>query len=309
MIPVAPVLQLRPLQAGEREILVGPLNEALLQAPFSSPFHTATLHEQLLAPAPPTLLPVRWQRHLRLCAWRARRLEGFADIAVGLDSDSADRPDYQPLGLLRFLLLINAERANEVAAALLAAAEEFWQKTGVAQVKAFHHSTGYPSFQAGLGALPGDWAEVIRVLTGVGYHFTERFYLFSRPLDQPIEEITPLAELSLVYDGTRSDRLYQLYRRMDRIGTARLVTIDLDTPNGVVTVAKLVHLEVDSVWQGQRIGKWLLKRIINDCTIQGQRQLLAHVPHGRHVAISLFNQLGFEELNYRGYTLEKRLTQ
>src|SRR4029079_9822480 len=102
------------------------LNEALANAPFSSPFNPATVQEQLISANPPSLHSVRWKRHQRLAAWRARRLEGFIDVAVGLDSDSVDLPDYQPLGLLRFFYLVErSERAAVVTTALVEAAEEF----------------------------------------------------------------------------------------------------------------------------------------------------------------------------------------
>ena len=59
--------------------------------------------EQLFGQAPPTMLPVRWQKHQLLGAWRAGSLMGLADVACGLDSNSPEEPDYRPIGLLRFL--------------------------------------------------------------------------------------------------------------------------------------------------------------------------------------------------------------
>lgn len=309
MMPVAPSLLVRPLRMDERPAIAAALNAALSEIAFCTPFNQATIQEQLYAANPPSLHPVQWQSLERLAAWRARKLEGFIDAGVGLDAESLDQPDYEPLGLLRFLLLVEpSERRAEVAASLLETAEAFWRRHGVGRVKAFHYSTGYPNFQAGLGALPGDWSDEIWALTGAGYQFTDRFYCLSRPLADPVEETAPAAELSLVYGGTASDRSYQLYRRTDWVGMARVVAIPLEGALGGHRLAKLLHIEVDPAWRGRNIGKWLVKRIINDYTLQGYSQLVAHLAHDRHIAVTLFSQLGFLEENYRGYTLEKTLT-
>jgi ribosomal protein S18 acetylase RimI-like enzyme len=148
----------------------------------------------------------------------------------------------------------------------------------------------------------------MRALTSAGYQLTERFYCLSRTLEEPVEEVLPGAELSLVYGGTAEDRTYQLYRRTDWVGSARVVTVRLESAAGLLRLAKLLHIEVDPAWRGMDIGKWLVKRIINDCTLQGYPQLLVYAPHSRQIAVALFNQLGFVEENYRGYTLEKTLT-
>jgi GNAT superfamily N-acetyltransferase len=309
MMPVAPSLLVRPLHEDERRIVAAALNQLFAETPYSAPLHPAAVHEQLLAANPPSYHAVRWQGFARLAAWRARQLQGFLDAAVGFDSESPDLPDYRPLGLLRFFHIVApAERADEVARALLQAAEQFWQRAGVGHIKAFHHSTGYPTFQAGLGALPGDWSTEVRALTSAGYQFTERFYCFSRALADPVEEMLPQGELSLVYGGTPTDRTYQLYRRTDWVGQARVVVINLEEAIGGHRLAKLMHMEIEPAWRGLDIGKWLVKRIINDYTMQGFSQLIAHVAQHRHVAVSLLTQVGFLEENYRGYTLEKALS-
>ncbi len=308
MMPVAPSLLLRPLQGDERHMIGEAINTVLAETPFCTQLDPATIYEQLYAANPPSLHPVNWQGFERIAAWRARRLEGFIDAAVGLDSDNIDSPDYAQIGLLRFFLLVErGERADAIAAALLAAAEEFWRSSGVAYIKAFHYSTGYPMFQAGLGAIPGDWAQEVRALTAAGYHFVDRYYCLARALIDPVEETMPTAQLSLVYGGTPSDRNYQLYRRADWVGTARVVAFNIEEAVGGHRLAKLMHLELDPAWRGQDIGKWLLKRIINDYTLQGYSQLIAHVPSHLHVAVSLLTQAGFIEENYRGYSLEKTL--
>lgn len=310
MMPVPPEIQVRPLQEEDEGMLAELLGRVLVSTPYSAVFEAADFQAQFYQAMPPTLYPVRWQSHARLCAWRARRLEGFIDVAVGLDSESASLPDYQPFGLLRFLLLPEkGELVSEVAQVLLSAAEEFWQQMGVGHVKAFHLSTGYPAFQAGIGILPGDWTEHIRELMGANYYLVERFYALSRPLDLPVEEVLPLAGLSLVYRGRPADRIYLLYRRAELIGQARVTTLLLARESAPLRIANLVDLQMDPQWRRQNIGKWLLRRIINDATLQGYRQMLAHVPQSQQAVLNLLNQLGFIEENYRGYTLEKALTK
>jgi GNAT superfamily N-acetyltransferase len=311
MMPLTPDLQVRPLQAEEGLLLAEVLNRVLARTPYSVPLDDVQWQEQLYQATPPTLYPVRWQGHARLCAWRARRLDGFIDVAVGLDSDSQNLPDYQPFGLLRFLLLPDNknEVVNEVAKALLNAAEDFWRQMGVGHVKAFHLSTGYPTFQAGVGVLPGDWSEHIRVLTAADFYLVERFYCLRRPLDLPVEEVLPLAGLSLVYRGKSTDRIYLLYRRAELIGQARVTSLLLVNETAPLRIANLVDLQIDPQWRRMNIGKWLLRRLINDATLQGYQQMLAHVAQSQQAVLNLLNQLGFLEENYRGYTLEKALTR
>jgi len=310
MIPVTPEIVIRPLQPDETEAVGSALNGILSHTPYSMPMDPAMLHAQLYQPNPPTIYPARMQRHARLCAWRAGQLEGFLDAAVGLDSDSLRLPDYQPFGLIRFLILPpRAQLVNDVAAALLAAAEQFWRQAGVAHIKAFHLSTGYPAFQAGVGVLPGDWPEHIHALTTAGYYFVDRFYALRRPLDLPVEEVLPMTGLSLIYRGTSADRTYQLYRRAEPIGTARVTRLILDREATRLRIANLIDFQIEPNWRRQNIGKWLLRRLINDASLQGYQQMLVHIAQQHSALLNLINQLGFIEENYRGYTLEKALTE
>lgn len=343
MIPVlSPSLLIRPLRIDEASLVGHAINELLRKTPYSTPMEETEIKDQLLHSQPPTLYQAKWQRHLRLCAWRAGELEGFIDAATGFDQESMDRPEYRPIGLLRFLVLPGkTELIQEVTTALLTAAEDFWRNAGIGYVKAFHMSTGYPSFQAGLGVLPGDWTTHIRMLTGADFRLAERFYCLRRALDQPLEEITPLAQLSVVQRGRLTDRHYQVYRQTEWIASARITNLTLthaplaeptrfgarsdepvrfmaqfDEPvrsveeaKRTMRIANLVDLRVATEWQRRNIGKWLLRRVINDAITQGYHQMLVHVPHRAHLALNLFNQVGFQEENYRGYTLEKELTK
>lgn len=353
MIPVlSPSLHIRPLRIDEASLVGHAINELLRKTPYSTPMEETEIKDQLLHSQPPTLYQAKWQRHLRLCAWRAGELEGFIDAATGFDQESMDRPEYRPIGLLRFLVLPGkTELIQDVATSLLSAAEDFWRNAGIGYVKAFHMSTGYPSFQAGLGVLPSDWTTHIRVLTGADFRLAERFYSLRQALDQPLEEITPLAQLSVVLRGRLNDRHYQVYRQTEWIASARITNLTLPhapftesaratalatepvrfTPppheqarfmalpheqarfveeeKRITRIANLVDLRVATGWQRQNIGKWLLRRVINDAITQGYHQMLVYVPHRAHIALNLFNQVGFQEENYRGYTLEKELTK
>jgi ribosomal protein S18 acetylase RimI-like enzyme len=270
----------------------------------------AAVEAEIFAADPPTVFPIRWQQHCRLGAWRAGQLVGFLDAAVGLDRDNLDLPDYHPLGLIRFLALPErADLVQEVAAALFDAVHRFWQETGVAYVKAFHLSTGYPSFQAGAGLLPGDWGEHFRILTLAGFQLRERYYCLYRLLDQPVEEVAPLADLSLVLRGSPVDRTYHIYyRRIDWVGHARMVRLATNAHDQRRPIAYMTDLVVEPRWRGQNVGKWLLRRLVNDATLQGDEHIVAHLAHHHHVAVNLLSQHGFQELGYRGYTFDKTLT-
>ena len=67
-------------------------------------------------------------------------------------------------------------------------------------------------------------------------------------------------------------------------------------------------MEIHNEWRGRDIGKWLLRRLINDTTMQGYHQMLVHLPHRAFIMQNLLIQHGFQEQNYRGYTLEYSLT-
>jgi L-amino acid N-acyltransferase YncA len=73
-------------------------------------------------------------------------------------------------------------------------------------------------------------------------------------------------------------------------------------------VAYVTVLEIDQGWRRQNLGKLLLRRLINDATLQGYQQMVVHLAHQQHMARNLLVQHGFQELNYRGYTLDKALT-
>ena len=75
---------------------------------------------------------MRWQQHSPFALLRVGELVGLLDAGIGLDSESHDLPDFQPLGLLRLLVLPEEPAlGREGAARLLAAAHEFWQRGGV----------------------------------------------------------------------------------------------------------------------------------------------------------------------------------
>ena len=72
--------------------------------------------------------------------------------------------------------------------------------------------------------------------------------------------------------------------------------------------AHLIHIEVNSRWRRRNIARWLLRRMINDATLQGYPEMVVHVAHPYAALLNLLAQHGFQELNYRGYSLELSLT-
>ncbi len=78
---------------------------------------------------------------------------------------------------------------------------------------------------------------------------------------------------------------------------------------GALPISKVVDLFVEPTWRHKDIAKWLLRRILNDATHQGDVQAVVHLAQHHHAAQNLLIQQGFQEINYRGYTLEKALTQ
>ncbi|MCB9156186.1 MAG: GNAT family N-acetyltransferase [Caldilineaceae bacterium] len=334
MMPVTPDIIIRPLGRDDAEIVAEFLNPTFTSIAYNLPMNEALAREFIFEPGPLTLFPVRWQRHMHLGAWRARQLVGFLDAATGLDSDRQTSPDYEPVGLLRFLALPErADLIEPVGIALIQAAERFWLDVGTRHIQAFHLSTGYPTFQAGAGVLPNEWVAHFRLLTMTGYVLRQRYQRFVRQLGQMIEEEVPRADVSIALSGNRNDRSYQIYyRRIDRIGGGQVIGVqsqqverlapkqELDprpatpAPNQLdvldekpVRVAHVTNLYIEEAWRGQNIGKWMLRRMINDATIQGYDQMIAYLPQGQHVAWSLLTQQGFVETNYRGYSMDKVL--
>jgi ribosomal protein S18 acetylase RimI-like enzyme len=307
MIPLKPEITVRPVRETDAPALRAVLNANLLTAPYSAPFTQEMVETQLLAENPPTVYPVRWQRNRCLGAWRAGQLIGFVDIATGQDSESEQLADFEPIGLMRFLALPDDPALiNEAAEKLLRAADQSWRSAGIGHVKAFHISTGYPSFQAGAGLLPGELAEQFRLLTGAGYRLATRHYALQRKLTDLMEEEAPMADLSLVHRGETGDWRYEIYRRRaERIASARMVHAALDTIAPPVRVAYVTHIHVAPEWRHRNIGRWLLRRMVNDATLLGYDEMLVHILLERHIAMTLFVQQGFNELNYRGYVLEK----
>ena len=309
MKPLEPEISVRMLDEEDVESLREVLNPVLEAMPYSAPLDVEQALEQVLGQDPPTVYPVRWQRNRILGAWRGGRLIGFADMAVGLDADSHDRPDYQPLGLLRFLALPDREDLMaETVGKLLTLADDVWRRAGVVDIKAFHISTGYFSFQAGAGLLPGEMDDQFRALTGYGYQLADRYYALRRKLGELMEEEVPLADLSLVHRGDAADRRYEIYhRRAERIASARWVRAALDGADPPLRVAYVADIQVEPPWRNRNVARWLLRRMINDATLEGYQEMLAHLRLDQHIAMGLFTQQGFEELDYRGYTLEKTL--
>ena len=330
MIPVSPDITIRRLEANDAEALHAFLNNAIHALPYSTPFSIQSVHQQIFLRNPASIYPVRWQNHFRFCAWRAGKIVGFADAATGFDSANLDRPEHQPIGLLRFLALPpdRADLIDAIAFALLQAAEKFWLDMGTRYIRAFDVSTGYSNIQGGAGMLPGEWSEHFRLMTVSEYTLVHRYQAFARQLDDMVEESYPSEELiSLQPRGTITNRRYQLFhRRLDLIGNATMVgtvlehAANIDQPNPTVPmtnskiesslptrVAVLTGMHVEHEWRSKDLGKLLLRRAINDAVMLGYKQMLVYLPQGQNVAWGLLIRHGFKELDYRGYVFEKTL--
>lgn len=306
MIPVLPALTVRTFEDQESEALVKLMNRQLQRALYSHSFEESVLIQQLRHPSP--CFEARWLKMHPLCAWRAGELIGFLDVATGFDEDHMDLPDHQPCGMVRFAALAEREDLHsDTMRALFRAAETFWREQKASRVIAFARSIGYPQFQGGLGILPGDWSEIIRELTGNGYTFAQRFYLLQRALGHLVEEDVPQADLRLEYRRIHHEVRYHIYHRLvEHIAMARVI----DVPNPVSSAKQTLHLldiAVNDAWRNRNIGKWLLRRIINDATLAGYREIIAFPTSRQAEALILFGQQGFIEQNYRGYSLEKEL--
>jgi ribosomal protein S18 acetylase RimI-like enzyme len=145
-------------------------------------------------------------------------------------------------------------------------------------------------------------------LTEREFRFAERYYLLARLLDHLLEENVPQGGLSLAFRGDAADRRYQVFfRRTELIAECRLLRRMAQSQVGVTPFAYIAEWEVDSRWRNQKLGRWLLRRMINDATQQGLERIVVHVPLQHGAAINLLAQHSFDELNYRGYSLAKSL--
>ena len=194
-----------------------------------------------------------------------------------------------------------------MAKTLLTAADAFWLEKNVRRVRAFAPSLGYPAFQSGVGVLPGVWDEHLSWLSQAGYRLAERYYCLSYPLQRMVAEMLPEGSYTLRPQGLDEESAYQLFAGETRVAIARLLNRQVIQPEGINPVAYLSHLEVAPKWRRKGIGRWMVRRLLNDAYLAGCQQLVVHVNHSDHGAVSLFSQVGFEDINYRGYTLEKRL--
>jgi ribosomal protein S18 acetylase RimI-like enzyme len=114
----------------------------------------------------------------------------------------------------------------------------------------------------------------------------------------------------LVQRQIDSQREYNIYyRRTDWIGRARVALVMAKAESKPAPVAYITDLEVEKRWRRQSLGRFLLRRLINDATLQGYEQMVVHLAHQQHMARNLLVQHGFQELNYRGYTLDKALEE
>jgi ribosomal protein S18 acetylase RimI-like enzyme len=309
VIAPSPEISVRPVEVDDLPALVALVNRWLSAAPYSLPMDRPAAYDLFLQEAEALHYDARYAQRCRLGAWRAGELLGFADIAVGHDSDHRDEPERMPHGLLRFLALTDREPlVDETFATLMEAALRFWRNERIEHLVAYHISTGYAQFQAGAGILPGEWSALVRLLTSADWRFSQRYYALVRPSGAPLEEECPFADLSLVQQRVAGGRTYRIYhRRVESVASAKVMAMHLDRTGTAERVAHVVDLEVAEPWRNRNLGRWLLRRILNDAALQGFQEVLAFLPMSLPIAMNLFVQQGFHEINYRGYTFEKAL--
>lgn len=289
--------------------MVGALASALAKSAYSSPMDDEAILINCFQPEPPSVHSVRWLRRQLFGALAEERLLGFIDVAVGFDHATQHLMNDRPIGLLRFLALPqDYSLSGRTAHLLLQAAEEFWREQSVRRVRAFTYSTGYPEFQLGTGVLPNSWEDHHRWLNQAGYRPLERHYCLAYPLHRPAREDIPQGGYSLYPEHDNLGLRYQVYEKDEmRIAATRMIEREVQEPASANPVAGLVELIVASAWRRKGIGRWLLRRMVNDAYLRGNRTLVAFVNHSNQAGLRLCRQAGFEEMNYRGYTLEKQL--
>ncbi|MBX3052733.1 MAG: GNAT family N-acetyltransferase [Caldilineaceae bacterium] len=285
------------------------LAQTLSGALFTCPMDDAEIQANCFQPEPSSLHSVRWLRHQIFGVLAEERLLGFIDVGLGYDHATQHLMDDRPLGLLRFLVVpTDYNFSSRVARLLLQTAETFWREQSVRRVRAFSFSTGYPAYQMGAGILPSTWEDHQRWLNQAGYRPTERYYCLAYPLNRLGREDVPVGSYTLYPENDETGLRYQIYEDDEmRIAATRMIERQVVNPKDANPVAGLVELIVASAWRRKGIGRWLLRRMINDAHQRGNHTLVTFVAHANRAGLGLCRQAGFEEINYRGYTLEKQL--
>lgn len=326
MIPSPPPrsVVVRPLHEDESAQLISLLNLWVEQMPYTARFTRESVDQEIFGPAPATVSGMKWLFTSQFGAWAGDELVGFVDVATSFGAETSFVPVGRPLGYLRFLALPVAfvpggtsssatndptflEWIDTVAHHLLVEAERFWLRQEVRRVIAFGVEGGYPTFQLGAGTMPGEWSHHIRVLTQSGFRLQDRTYCVHRRISELLEEPIPGLRLSLLQRGSDHNRHYAVYQRADLVAQARLLYRDVDYPAGINPVGLMADFQVLPAWRGKGVGKWLLRRMVNDATLLGYRRLVYHLHPDDRAAMNLFTQTGFQELDFRGYMFEKEI--
>ncbi len=312
----------RPLHTDNSPQLISLLNRWVEHVPYTARFTPHSVEQDIFGPDPATVSGLKWLLTGQFGAWVGDDLVGFVDVATSFGTELSHLAVGRPVGYLRFLALPLAYLAEHtpnlgtaesslsafidtVAHHLLVEAERFWRSQSVRRVIAFGMAGGYPTFQAGAGAMPGEWSHHFRVLTQTGFRLQDRYYCLHRRPSDLLEEHTPGIKLSLVQRGADRDRHYLVYQRAESVAQARLLYREVDYPGGINPVGVLAAFHVEPAWRGKGVGKWLLRRMVNDAMLQGYRRLVFHLHPDDQAAMNLFAQTGFQELDFRGYVFEK----
>lgn len=336
MIPFVPDISVRELSLDDSVAIAKLLNTAMRSVRYSRVYTPLEVIQELFVEAPDA--QQRSERLSRTCsgAWQAGELIGLLDThirKVSIDEpviDPAENvtlpgrvvPFEENCGHISMLVLpTDTELATTVAHQMLDPIEKRWCEGGIETIRAFAEETGYAHIQAGIGILPSEWSDHFRILTSAGYQLEQRFRAMMLPLERYLEEVYPTESISLETEALEDGWICRLFHRRIyqiahiHIGVAELSPTVIAESEGAratthpidyVRVARIRDLLVDSEWRGHHLGKLLLRRSINNAIHGECQQMLIYLRQDLHVGWSLLAQHGFEELDYRGYSFQKK---
>jgi len=294
-----------PLREDELPDVVALYNTAITDVPLSYPVDADTFSRLGLRNEAGT----RYRTHLGvdrtgwLVARRGGQVVGFLHVCIGADYDDRARDEAFQRGIIRFLVFLPSE--VEAGTALLAAADSYFRQQQVDEIRAFHFSTGYPFYHAGIGLCPGQHDHVMRALATAGYRLTDRFFCFTRWLSGLVPEQTPRIPIRLEFKKQAGDIHLRVYDGYKPFGILKLAPLEAYSDYVGHLVAYIASLRLDEPYRHKGIGRWLMQRALNWLWTKGYREVALHVNHANVPAQSLYRQVGFAELAFRGYTFER----
>ncbi len=239
-----------------------------------------------------------------LTARSAAGVVGFIHCTVGrLHGDDPETLR----GFVRALVLA-ADAQPAVAQVLLRAANAYFaSKRNLANIIAFHPDGGYPRLDFGRGALAHERWGVMDALGDAGYHLSQRWLFYERPLPDFIPEQLPqLPGLTLQWQDIDPDNfVLTAWSGLDKAAQAHFMTLPQPPSCSKPRTASIYRMEVRDSFQHQGIGRWLLQRGANHLRTIGVERLMETVSHQDVRTQDRLRRLGFHECPQRGYTATK----